>query len=218
MEAGDEEVRANVIEELALDPEVDSSETAIAVRDGLVELRGTVSTYAQRIAAAQAARRVAGVRDVKNELEVRLLDAHSRRDAELERAAIDSLIWTTTVPDSQIEVQVKDGCITLSGEVEWEFQRVAAEQAVCNLVGVRGVTNEIHLGSRVTPKDVQETIEKALVRNAHVDAGHVQVRVREDGVVLQGKVRTWLEHDEAVRAARRMPGVTAVHDNLAVVP
>src|SRR5450759_4207696 len=181
MEAGDEEVRANVIEELALDPEVDSSETAIAVRDGLVELRGTVSTYAQRIAAAQAARRVAGVRDVKNELEVRLLDAHSRRDAELERAAIDSLIWTTTVPDSQIEVQVKDGCITLSGEVEWEFQRVAAEQAVCNLVGVRGVTNEIHLGSRVTPKDVQETIEKALVRNAHVDAGHVQVRVREDG-------------------------------------
>lgn len=218
MEAGDEEVRANVIEELALDPEVDSSETAIAVRDGLVELRGTVSTYAQRIAAAQAARRVAGVRDVKNELEVRLLAAHSRRDAELERAAIDSLIWTTTVPDSQIEVQVKDGCITLSGEVEREFQRVAAEQAVCNLVGVRGVTNEIHLGSRVTPKDVQETIEKALVRNAHVDAGHVQVRVREDGVVLQGKVCTWLEHDEAVRAARRMPGVTAVHDNLAVVP
>ena len=84
--------------------------------------------------------------------------------------------------------------------------------------GCGGVTNEIHLGSRVTPKDVQETIEKALVRNAHVDAGHVQVRVREDGVVLQGKVRTWLEHDEAIRAARRMPGVGAVHDNLAVVP
>jgi osmotically-inducible protein OsmY len=218
MNAVDEEVRSNVIEELALDPEIDSSETAIAVRDGVVELRGTVPTYSQWLAAERAARRVSGVRDVHNELQVRLLDAHSRRDAELEKAAIDALIWTASVPDDQIEVRVTDGCLTLSGEVEWEFQRLAAEQAVCNLVGVRGVTNEIALKARITPQDVQNTIERALVRNAHVDAGRVKVVVRPDGVVLQGKVRTWLEHDEAIRAAKRIPGVTTVHDNLAVVP
>jgi osmotically-inducible protein OsmY len=130
----------------------------------------------------------------------------------------DRAAFTRAVPDSQIEVQVKDGCITLSGEVEWEFQRVAAEHAVCNLVGVRGRHER-------DPSRIARYVE-GCPGDDREGAGPQRARRRWPGqgqgargrVVLQGKVRTWLEHDEAIRAARRMPGVRAVHDNLAVVP
>lgn len=214
----DEAVRADVIEELALDPELDSSETSVAVHDGTVELRGVVPTYAQRMEAERAACRVGGVCAVKNELEVKLLDSSSRRDAEIEKAANDALIWSVSVPDGDVRVQVRDGWVTLSGEVDWEYQRAAAERAVRNLVGVRGLTNAVQLKAKVTPENVEETIDRALVRNAEVDARRIKVRAKGNEVTVQGKVRTWLEHDEALRADWSIRGVTAVHDNLAVVP
>jgi osmotically-inducible protein OsmY len=210
----DSELRRDVEKELEWDPAVDERRIGVAVIDGVVTLTGEVSTYAEKWKAERAVERVAGVRGVANELEVRLLG--ERTDTDIAKAATDALKWHVTVPADKIKVRVDKGWITLTGEVNWDFQRRAAERAVRDLPGVRGITNLIAIKPRVEPRDLKQKIEETFKREAALDARGIVVQVEGGEVTLRGKVRSWLERHEAEKAAWSAPGVTAVHNYITV--
>jgi osmotically-inducible protein OsmY len=210
----DNELRRDVERELEWEPAIDERRIGVSVMDGVVTLTGQVSTYAERWKAERAVERVAGVRGVANELEVRLIGEHS--DTEIARAAVDAFKWDTAVPANRIKVKVDDGWVTLTGDVRWDFQRRAAERAVRTLPGVKGIINLVNINPEVKPHHVKELIEATFRREAVLDARNIEVQVDGGEVTLRGTVRSWLERHEAEKAAWSAPGVTAVH-NLIIV-
>ena len=212
----DAEIRKNVEAELSFEPSINASEIGIAVKDGIVTLTGRVDSYWEKIAAEEAAARVAGVKAVANELEIRLPFSSERTDEDIARAAVNRLEWTITVPKDRIKVKVSKGWVTLEGEVEWQFQKNAAAEAVRNLVGIKGVINHIVVKERPSTAEVKAKIEEALKRSAEVDASHITVETEGDKVILKGTVRSWFEREEAERAAWRAPGVRKVDNRIIV--
>jgi osmotically-inducible protein OsmY len=212
----DAEIRKNVEAELSFEPSINASEIGVAVKDGIVTLTGRVDSYWEKIAAEEAATRVAGVKAVANELEIRLPFSSERTDEDIARAAVNRLEWTITVPKDRIKVKVSKGWVTLEGEVEWQFQKNAAEEAVRNLVGIKGVINHIVVKERPSTAEVKAKIEEALKRSAEVDASHITVETEGDKVILKGTVRSWFEREEAERAAWRAPGVRKVDNRIIV--
>jgi osmotically-inducible protein OsmY len=209
----------DVQEELEWEPSVDASKIGVAAIDtGIVTLTGTVATYAEKVTAERAAKRVSGVRVVANDIEVRLIGSMKRTDTDIAQAVLRALEWDIAVPHEKIKARVADGWVTLEGEVALQFQRAAAENSVRRLSGVRGVTNQIRLQVRpsVQPAEVKDRIEAALRRSAEIDARGIQVDAKDSMITLRGKVRTWAERDEAERAAWAAPGVLAVKDELIV--
>jgi osmotically-inducible protein OsmY len=212
----DWEIRKNVEQELNFEPSVNAAEIGVAVNDSIVTLTGRVDSYWEKIAAEQAAARVAGVKAIVNELEIRLPISSERTDEDIARAAVNRLEWTITVPKERIKVKVSKGWVTLEGEVDWQFQKNAAERAIHDLVGVKGVINHIVVKERPSTVLVKSAIEEALKRSAEVDANRISVDVQGDKVILGGTVRSWFEREEAERAAWRAPGVRSVDNRIAV--
>lgn len=211
----DERLKDFVSNQLKTDPEVDSSLVGVSAVDGIVTLSGYIDTYAAKLAAERAVRRVYGVKAVANELEVKL--AAERIDPDIAKDALTALRDRIDVPLG-IGVTVRDGYITLTGSVEWMYQKMSAERAVKYLRGVRGVLNHIALKPSFSPKDVQKRITDALHRHADVDARRIHVEAEGAKVILTGSVRSWSEKDEAQRAAWRAAGVAAVDNRIKVVP
>lgn len=212
----DAQLQRDVLDELSWEPSVDAAHIGVSVKDGVVTLSGHVSSYAEKFGAELAARRVYGVKAVANELEVRLPGSSVRTDEDLAAAAVKALESNVFVPPNTIKPIVRDGWITLEGEVEWAYQKNAAESAVRYLTGVRGVTNLITIKPRVTPAEVKAKIEEALKRSAEMDARRIAVEVADGQVILGGTVRSWTERDEAERAAWAAPGVRRVEDHITV--
>ena len=209
----------DVQEEMEWEPSVDASKIGVtAMQSGVVTLTGTVATYAEKISADRAAKRVSGVRAVANDIEVRPIGSLKRTDTDIAQAVLRALEWDIAVPHEKIKARVDNGWVTLDGEVALQFQRAAAEKAVRRLSGVRGVSNQIGLQTRpaVQPAEVKNRIEAAFRRSADIDAGGIQVEAKDSMITLRGKVRTWSERDEAERAAWAAPGVLAVRDELIV--
>jgi osmotically-inducible protein OsmY len=210
------ELQKKVLEAMDWEPSLDATRIGIAASGGVVTLTGQVPSYADRLAAERVVKRIVGVKGLANDLDVRLPGDARRTDTDLATAAVKALEWDVQVPHQLVKPRVADGWITLEGQVEWQFQREAAEQAVRHLLGVRGVSNQITLSAKVTPTDLKNRIEAALKRNAELEARKIRVETKGGTVVLDGFVHSWSERDEAERAVWAAPGVMVVEDRLAV--
>ncbi|MEX1183179.1 MAG: BON domain-containing protein [Gemmatimonadota bacterium] len=210
-----EELRQDVVDELAWDPILDAPGIGVGVHDGAVTLTGHVRSYTEKRAAEKAAKRVHGVVAVANELEVRLPSSLQKDDTDIATAAAAAIKWSASVP-STVSVSVERGWVTVEGEVDWAYQRRAAENALRDITGVRGLSNQIRVKARAVPKDVKDQIRKAFHRSAQIDADHITVAVSGTRVILGGTVRSWSELTEAAHAARAAAGVTDVENNLRV--
>jgi osmotically-inducible protein OsmY len=210
------DIRDAVEAELEFDPLVDDADIHVVNVNGDVALNGTVPSYPQYLEAAAAAQRVAGVRNVHNHLQVVLPDEDYRDDAMLTTAANNALALNVTVPDG-VEATARDGNLTLTGAVEYDRQRNAAELAVAGLVGVRDVKDDIDISYDADPVDVTWLVQDALDRNALVDDSDVSVDTSGNTVTLRGHVRTWAERDAVVSAAWMAGGVMQVRDDLDII-
>ncbi len=214
----DRELQHDVLAELEWEPSLDASKIGVTADHGVITLSGTVRTYSERWRAETVSKRVFGVEAVANEIDVKLPDRITPDDANIAQRALSALDWNVAVPKGRVKVTVAQGWITLEGEVEWYYQKNAAEDAVRNLMGVRGITNALLLRPRLHAGEVKEKIEAALRRNAEIDAKHISVEAREGTIVLRGDVRSWAEHEDAIHAAWSAPGVVNVEDHIAIRP
>jgi osmotically-inducible protein OsmY len=211
------ELQHDVAEELRWLPNIREAEIGVAVKDGVVTLTGTVDSFTQKLAAEKAAKAVLGVRAVAEELAVKLPFSSARTDTEIAHAAVNALKWNTEVPSDRLKVVVEAGWVTLSGEVDYQFQKNAADEVVRCLTGVTGMSNAVIVKHAQTSAfEVSEAIRKALKRSATVDADRITVTSKEGKVVLSGTVRSWAERIDAEDAAWSAPGVFVVDDRIAV--
>jgi len=213
----DTDLERDVLAELGWEPSVTEKGIGVKAKDGVVTLRGTVPSYAEKYAALRAAERVKGVRAVAQELEIALPKADERTDARLAEGAATSIEWNSFVPRGKVTVAVEKGWATLGGTVDHEYQRSEAERSLRTLVGLRGITNLIVVSPRMpTSQTVKTEIEAALKRHAEVDASRIVVQTIGPKVTLRGSVPSWPERREAERAAWSAPGVTDVEDLITV--
>jgi osmotically-inducible protein OsmY len=210
-------IQSDVISELKWEPSIDAAKIGVSVRDGIVTLDGDVDSFIEKLAAERVASHVAGVKAVAQELKVRLPQSFERNDADIAEAAVAALEWNMMVPHDRIKVAVQDGMVILTGEVDWEYQRAAAHNAVCCLIGVKGVTNEISIKPSVKPVDVKSKIKSAFRRHSALDAKHIMVESAGSKVILNGSVHSWTEKQEAASSAWAAPGVSDVENNLVVI-
>ncbi len=209
----DVRVRDAVLWQLEWDPEVDASAVGVAAKNGAVTLTGFIDSYAGKLAAERAAKRVHGVRAVANDIEVRL--RLERTDPDIAQDAARILELRGTLPGG-IQVVVHSGHVTLTGTVDWLFQKQSAEDAMRHIRGVRGVLNYISVTPRAAVRDVRHRIVKALHQTADVDARHVTVTVSGDTATLTGAVGSWPQRDSAERAAANAPGICHVDNRIVV--
>ncbi len=212
----DTELQTDVLAELKYEPSVKVTDIGVLVKDGTVTLNGYATSYGEKCNAVRAAKRVAGVNAIADDIEVKLPHSLGRTDGDIAAAAANQINWLTTIPTGTVEVTVREGWITLEGEVEWWYQKSAAEDAVRYLAGVKRVSNLITVKSKVVPTQVASAIKSAFERNALLDATKIQVETSGNEVTLRGKVRNHAERDEAERAAWGAPGVWSVNNKLKV--
>jgi osmotically-inducible protein OsmY len=214
----DLELQRDVLEELEFEPSVNAAHIGVTANKGVVTITGFVTSYAEKLAADCATRRVKRVKAIAEEIVVRLPSDTKHADNEIAARAIDILKWQVRVPADRITVKVERGIVTLTGEVEWRYQKTDAEHAVHKLTGVVYVINQIRIAAPVHTLEVKEKIQKALQRSAELEALGITVQTDGGKVILSGKVRAWYERELAEQAAWSAPGVTAVEDHLTVDP
>lgn len=212
----DSALRQDILDELDFEPAIDPNDIGVTVEDGIVALSGHVPSYGQKMAVERAVSRIKGVRGLAEEIEVRIPGSVGVSDDEIAKHAVDTLKWSTLVPPDRVQVKVQNGWVTLSGTLDWHYQKSGAAEVLRHLRGVTGISNRIDLRSRVSSVDVKTRIESALDRNARLEASGIRVGVSGSKVILEGNVKSWSERRLAERAAWATPGVTVVDDRLTV--
>ena len=212
----DAEIKNDVLDELAWQPNIDETKIGVIVEDGVVTLNGVVDNYTKKVAAEKAVKAVKGVKAVALDIEVKYGTDYKKTDKEIAKACVNALAWDTSVPEDKVAIKVEDGWVYLSGELKWFYQKDAAKKAVENLLGVKGVVNSIQIKQALEPFQIKERISKAFERSADVNARNVTVAVDGHTVTLRGTVNSIAEKEEAQRAAYFAPGVYEVKNELKV--
>jgi osmotically-inducible protein OsmY len=213
----DRTLKQAVEDELEWEPSIDAEHIGVTAEDGVVTLTGHVGSYSEKFTAEKAAKRVKGVRAIAQEIEIRFPNDKKTSDDQIAKRALDIIAWDSTIPEDKVQVKVQGGFVTLSGQVDWHYQRADAEYAVRKLAGIKGLSNEILIKPRAQASDVKQLIETALKRNAEWEAGSIKVSVLNGRVTLDGKVKAWYERDLAERTAWSAPGVISVEDHINIV-
>jgi osmotically-inducible protein OsmY len=213
----DLELQRDVLEELQWEPMINAAQIGVAVHRGIVTLGGYVDSYLEKVTAEAAVKRIKDVKAVVEDIHVRPSDSSTRSDEEIAEAALHALKWHAEVPHQRIKIVVQKGHLTLDGDIDWQYQKDAAMNAVKTIVGVRGVSNFLFVKPRANASIVKEDIMRALARKADLQADHIDVIANGNRITLRGKVRTWAERQMAEYAAWSAPGVIAVTDELEVV-
>ncbi|HTI66317.1 MAG TPA: BON domain-containing protein [Caulobacteraceae bacterium] len=212
----DKILRQKIIDQLDFDPSIDSAGIGVAVHGGVVTLSGHVPTYIQKHQAESVTKAIKGVRGIAQEIEVQYDGLDVTTDEEIAKRALAAMAFNVMLPAEGLQVRVSKGWVTLSGEVEWQYQRHVAEADVRKLRGVVGITNSITLKACAVAADVEKRIKDALGRDAALDAQAIHVKVAGDKVTLDGTVDCWRDRDLVERAAWAAPGVRTVEDHLRV--
>ncbi len=212
----DAQVHKNVVDELEFEPCLDASKVAVAVQNGVVTLSGSVPNYTAKWATEKAVKRVHGVMGVAEELTVRSYPDSQHTDTDVAEAARQALEWNVATAEKNIQLKVEHGWVTFEGQVEWQYQRQSAHDAVAHLLGVKGVINLLTLRPRVSPADVHARIEEAFRRATSLDASHIQVEADGGSVTLRGHLPSWAEIDAASLAAWNAAGVTSVNNQISI--
>jgi osmotically-inducible protein OsmY len=211
-----EQLQRDIMEELAWEPSIDEAAIGVSAHDGVVTLSGHVKTFAEKYAAVKAAKRVRGVQGLADDLEVRFASDIRHDDSDIATSALNALRTNVFVPKDAIKVSVNNGWLSLEGIVDWNYQKEHAAKAVRYLPGVRGLTNQIDVKSKIRAKDVQDQIRAALKRSSELEAEGITVRTQGDTVILKGTVRSWAEKNAAERAAWSALGVKKVESHLVI--
>ena len=214
VDKSDADIKTDVLSELKYEPSVKATDIGVLVKEGTVTLNGEVPSYFEKWDAIRAAKRVAGVRAIADEIDVKLPDFLRHTDTDIAAAAAHQIGWSSSIPEAAVKVTVREGWITLEGEVEWRYQRNAAENLVRYLKGVKGLSNLISIKTKLSSTEVEKAIRSAFERNALVDANKIKVTTSDNKVTLTGKVRNYAERDEAERVAWAAPGVYSVDNKL----
>ncbi len=212
----DLELQKDVQDELKWEPKLYGTEIGVTAKSGIITLTGIVDSYSKKVAAEKATERIAGVKIVAQEIEVRLSTAGKRTDTEIAKAILDAFKWNESIPDDRIKVKVENSWVYLEGEVEWQFQKDIIKNAVEFLQGVKGVSNYISIKPKLNSKIIKENTRKALYRNAAIEAENIVLETIENKVILKGRVHSWYEKNEIEKAAWSAPGVVNVEDDLIV--
>jgi osmotically-inducible protein OsmY len=203
----DSQIQKDVMEELKWEPFLKASEIGVAVKNGIVTLSGHVDSYTKKLAAEKA---------IAEDIQIGVSPADKKTDTEIAEAVLNTLRWHSAVQEEKIKIKVENGNVRLEGEVEWEYQRNNAKVAIENLTGVRSVLNVITVKPKVTSADIQQKINAAFQRSASIDAGKITAEVLGSMVTLRGKVRSFIEKEDAEVAAWNAPGVTSVENKIEI--
>lgn len=214
----DRQLQDNVQAALDWEPSIDITDVGVTVDQGVVTLRGDVKSYAEKASAERVVLGVYGAKAVANDLRVRLSSSRDRTDGDIALAAVNALKWNSLIPADKVSVSVSQGWVTLKGDLDWNYQKEAADRVIRDLIGVVGVSDNITVRPRVSVVDIESKIEAAFKRSAEIDARRIHVGATDGKVVLTGNVRSWTERREAERVAWSAPGVKAVEDHIAIVP
>ena len=212
----DDEIQKDIMEQIKWEPYLKASEIGVAVKNGVVTLSGHVDSYPKKLAAENAAKKIAGVKAIAEDIQIGVSPAQDRSDTEIAEAIINAIKWHTAVREEKIKVKVENGIVKLEGEVEWEFERQKVKTAIENISGVRAVHNLIVIKPQATPTDVERKIRAAFHRSATIDSGKINAEVIGNKVILRGNVRSFVEKEDAENAAWSAPGVLSVESHLKV--
>ena len=212
----DSQIQKDVMAQLKWEPFLNASEIGVAVKNGIVTLSGQVDSYLKKIAAEDAAKKIAGVKAIAEDIQIGISPANKKTDTEIAEAVVNALKWHTAVQEDKIKIKVENGLVRLEGEVEWEYQKTNATSAVVNLTGVLGVHNLIVVRPKIVSSSIEKRINEAFHRSATIDSSKITAEVSGTKITLRGKVRSYTEKEDAENAAWNAPGVTSVTNNLEI--